>query len=206
MTPKQKAQRGNHPKKGSTIKVEPITDLDAIEKIRHLLKDKPRDLAIFDIGINTNLRAIDLTQIRVGQVRGLHVGDDMVLRESKTGKERRITINERVYMAIRNVLATLPHDTPDTALLFQSQKTMGQKPLTTSYINLLVKRWCKAIGLRGNYGAHTLRKTFGFIHRKVHCTPLVDLMAMFNHNTQKQTLVYLCIQPEEIRNHYLKVI
>lgn len=206
MTPKQKAQRRNHPQKGSSIKVEPIKSLEDVDKIRHMLRDNPRDQAIFDIGINTNLRAIDLTRITVGQVRGLHVGDELVLKETKTKKYRRITINERVYMAVRNLLATMPTSTPDDALLFQSKKTMGQKPLTTSYINLLVKRWTKAINLRGNYGAHSLRKTFGFIHRTVHCTPLVDLVDMFNHASPKQTLAYLCIQPEEIKKHYLKVI
>ena len=83
---------------------------------------------------------------------------------------------------------------------------MGQKPLTTSYINLLVKGWCKQVGLRGNFGAHTLRKTFGYMHRTIHCTPLPELMVIFNHNTQKQTLDYLCIQPEELKAIYLKVI
>jgi hypothetical protein len=28
---------------------------------------------------------------------------------------------------------------------------------------------------------------------------------MFNHSTQKQTLDYLCIQPEEIKEAYLKL-
>ena len=206
MTPQQKAQARNHPKKGSSIKVEPIKSREDIEKIRTLLRDKPRDQALFDIGINTNLRAVDLTRLKVGQVRYLHVGEDLVLKEAKTGKHRRITVNQRVYLAVRNVLKTLPPDVPDNALLFQGKKTMGQKPLTTSYINMLVKGWCKHIGLKGNFGAHTLRKTFGFVHRKFHCTPIVDLMEMFNHSSQKQTLDYLCIQPEEIRNHYLKVI
>jgi hypothetical protein len=31
-------------------------------------------------------------------------------------------------------------------------------------------------------------------------------MHMFNHSTQKQTLEYLCIQPEEIKDAYMREI
>ena len=37
----------NHPKKGATIKVEPITELKDIKLIKKLLKDKPRDYCLF---------------------------------------------------------------------------------------------------------------------------------------------------------------
>ena len=30
-------------------------------------------------------------------------------------------------------------------------------------------------------------------------------MVMFNHSSQKQTLDYLCIQPEEIKNAYMQL-
>ena len=36
-------------------------------------------------------------------------------------------------------------------------------------------------------------------------TPVAGLMVMFNHSSQKQTLDYLCIKPEEIKNAYLKL-
>ena len=32
-----------------------------------------------------------------------------------------------------------------------------------------------------------------------------ELMVCFNHSTQKQTLDYLCVQPEEIKSVYMKV-
>lgn len=62
------------------------------------------------------------------------------------------------------------------------------------------------INLKGNYGSHTLRKTFGYMHRTVHNTDIPTLMEMFNHSSQKQTLAYLGIQPSEIRDAYLKEI
>ena len=53
----QKGQNFNHPEKGSQIKVEPIKLKRDIQTIKKLLADKPLDLALFTVGINTNLRA-----------------------------------------------------------------------------------------------------------------------------------------------------
>ncbi|MCK5232559.1 MAG: integrase, partial [Desulfobulbaceae bacterium] len=77
--------------------------------------------------------------------------------------------------------------------------------LTVPSVSRLVKSWCRAINLKGNYGSHTLRKTFGFHQRVQLNTSIPELMVMFNHSSQKQTLNYLCIQPEEIRNAYMKL-
>jgi hypothetical protein len=55
----------NHPKKGDKIKVEPIKSEKDIRNIKKHLVDKPRDLAIFILGINTNLRASDLLKITI---------------------------------------------------------------------------------------------------------------------------------------------
>jgi integrase len=190
----------NHPKAGDIIKVEPIRELKDIKSIKRLLADSPRDTAIFTLGINTNLRASDLLKITVGMIRHLKPEDHFSVREAKTGKDRNITINKTVFEAFWNLLATMP-DAADHELLFQSRK--GKQALTVPSLNGLVKSWCKEINLKGNYGSHTLRKTFGYMHRTVNRTDLPTLMQMFNHSSQKQTLDYLCIQPEEIRSAYL---
>jgi integrase len=66
----------------------------------------------------------------------------------------------------------------------------------------LVKKWCGSINLQGNYGSHTLRKTWGYIQRTHFGHSLPELMEVFGHATQRQTLTYLCIQPEEIKKIY----
>ncbi len=197
----------NHPQKGDQIKVEPIKYVRDIKNIKKLLADKPRDLALFTLGINTNLRASDLLKVTVGQVQHLNAGDHFTIREQKTGKDRAITINKTVFEAIRGLLKTLP-SAQDDAPLFQSRKTdrTRGKALCVPYLNSLVKAWCGAINLKGNYGSHTLRKTFGYIHRTQFNTDIPTLMAMFNHSTQKQTLEYLCIQPEEVKDAYMREI
>jgi integrase len=190
----------NHPKKDSTIKVEPIREIRDIRSIKKMLADSPRNLCLFVLGINTNLRASDLLRIAVGQVRHCKAGDEITLKEKKTGKQRRITLNKSAVSAIHELLDSVP--LPDSSPLFFSQRG---EVLTVPSVNRLVKSWCQAINLKGNYGSHTLRKTFGYHQRRQLNTSIPELMVMFNHSSQKQTLDYLCIQPQEIRDAYMKL-
>lgn len=197
----------NHPAKGSSIRVDPIRDAKDIRLIKKILADHPRNLALFVVGINTNLRASDLLRIKVGDVRYLKIGEYFTLREKKTGKLRSITVNKAVFEVTADLIASIPF-VQDDDFLFQSRKKNSASGgmLTVSYLNSLVKEWCREINLRGNYGAHTLRKTFGYIHRTVFGTDIPTLMEMFNHSSQRQTLTYLGIQPREINDAYLKEI
>lgn len=178
------------------IKVEPIRDLKDIRLIKRLLADKPRDLCLFVLGINTNLRASDLLGLRVGQVRHVMAGETIEIREKKTGKARKVTLNGAAVGSIQSLLAA--DDRDDQDFLFVGQRG----PLTVSTVNNMVKSWCREINLKGNYGSHTLRKTWGYHQRVTFGVDLPRLMVCFNHSSQRQTLDYLCIQPEEIRDVY----
>lgn len=195
----------NHPAKGSKITVLPITDPKAIERIKGLLNNKPRDLACFCTGVSFCLRGGDLLSLKIGQVKSLSIGDTLVLTEKKTTKTRSITINRTAYHAIQNLLTTKEMKrAPDSAFLFQSRKTRGR--LEVSTLTRLVKLWTREVGLKGNYGSHSLRKTFGYMHRTQFNTDLLVLQKIYRHSSPAQTLDYLCIQPEEIRDAYMKEI
>ena len=191
----------NHPKKGSTIKVEPIKNKKDIATIRKLLADNPRNSALFLIGINLGLRAGDLLNLEVRQTRGLKTGDSVEIKEQKTGKLRRLTFNQTCVNAINTLLASKSFR--DTDFLFQGQRS---KRLTVGSLNRLVKTWTKTINLKGNYGSHSLRKTWGYMQRTEFNVDIPTLMVCLNHRTQRETLNYLCIQSEEIRDVYLNEI
>ena len=190
----KKGENRNHPVKGSSISVEPIRNLKDIKAIKKMLAGNPRDLCIFILGINTNLRASDILNIKVKQVRGTK---ELVLKEKKTGKLRRITLNKAVLEAVRALLASSEYSDED--YLFQGQRG----PLTVPTLSRMVKNWCKAINLKGNYGSHTLRKTWGYHQRVTYGIGLPELMVCFNHSSQRQTLDYLCVQPDEVRDIYM---
>lgn len=197
----KKGENFNHPRKGSRICVEPIRSLKDIQAIKKLLADRPVQQAIFVVGINTNLRAGDLLGITIGQVRGLQALGELVLREQKTDKLRRINLNKACIEAVNRVLA-LKEYWRDDEYLFTGQR--GR--FTVPYLNTLVKSWCRSINLKGNYGSHTLRKTWGYIQRVHFGVGLPELMTVFGHATQRQTLTYLCVQPEEVKSIYSNVI
>ena len=198
----KKGMNSNHPEVGDAIKVDPIKSVKDIGSIKKLLSDRPRDLALFVVGINTNLRASDLLRLTAGQVRHLKPMDDIELKEQKTGKHRRIPMNGECVKVIQSLLGS--REFGDDAPLFY-----GRNPataLTVPSVNRLVKGWCASLNLIGNYGSHTLRKTWGYHQRVTFGRSLPELMICFNHSTQKQTLDYLCVQPEEIKSIYENVL
>lgn len=205
--PLNRLTNSNHPKQGSTTKVEPIRDLGAIAAIKDHLAEKPRDLCLFTLGINTAYRANELLSIRVGQVAHLVAGDNLALKQSKNGRYRLITLNKTAVSSLQSWLAVHPKP-EDDAPLFLSQRT--RKALTVSPFINMVKRWCTEISLKGNYGSHTLRKTWGYHQLRGNTqTPphlvLPLLMEAYGHARQQQTLEYLCIQSDEVASLFMQV-
>ena len=199
----------NHPKLGDTIKVEPIRTVNAINKIKKNLAPSPRNFALFVVGINTAYRASELLSIRLKHVRHLSPGDRLEIKQKKTKKYRAVTLNNGSVMAIQTLLEHLDRKAlkmkdltwvDDDSFLFAG--TDPTKALTVPYLNNLVKKWCRQANVKGNYGSHSLRKTWGYMQRTKQDTPIPLLMQAFGHASQQQTLAYLCIQDEEIDSIY----
>jgi len=195
-----KSRNANHPKKGSTTKVEPIRTPESIQVIKILLKNHPRDLCLFTFGINTAYRAGEILSLTIGQVAHLKASDRLEIKQSKTQKYRAITMNKTVETAIQDWLKVHPKRDQKNAPLFISQRT--GRALTVSTVNNMIKRWCSDIELSGNYGSHSMCKTWGYHQRVYNNQPIPLLMVAFGHTTQAQTLDYLCVQDDEIRDLY----
>ena len=200
----------NHPKKGSTIKVEPIRNLSDIQNLKDLLSKCSRDSCIFTLGINTAFRAKELVSIKVGQVEHLKAGETLTVKQSKNGKTRTVTINHKALEAIQNCLKDHPHRDNPFAPLFYS-KTTG-RPLKEGTISKYMKGWCREIGIVGNYASHTMRKTWGYHVYRQHEPSndnnstrhiIAELMYAYGHATERQTLEYLCIQHQDTSRLYM---
>lgn len=180
--------------KGNRTKVQPIANLDDIKSIKNRLSSNPLNHALFVVGINVGLRASDLLNLKVWQVKDLKPDDDIEIVEKKTGKLRRITFNKSTINAIQQLLSSKPYD--DMDYLFKGQRGV----ITVKGLNAKVKAWTK--GLRGNYGTHSLRKSWGYHARVTFKVDWPTISECYGHSSQKQTMTYLCIQPEEIQNAY----
>jgi len=89
----------NHPKKGSSIKVEPIRTKAAIDRIKAALlhAGNYRDHCLFTLGINIAFRANELLSLSLMQMLELEAGDTLELKQSKNQKHRRVTLNKTAY-------------------------------------------------------------------------------------------------------------
>ncbi len=197
----KKGQNTNHPKKGASIKVSPIRNIEDIAAIKTLLKDQPRNLCLFTMGINTAYRAGELLSLSVGQVTDLKVGDRLELKQNKNQKYRAITLNNITVNVLHQWLKIHPYKDSSTAPLFISQR--ANNALTVSTVNRLVKQWCSEVGLTENYGSHSLRKTWGYHQRINYGVSVALLMKAFGHQSEAQTFDYLCIQSDEIQELYM---
>ena len=180
--------------------VEPIRNIKDINKIKQYLygKENKRDYCIFVVGINVGLRAGDLLSLKISDVTdGKTIFDEVTIKEEKTGKARTFVLNKNAKEAIRTYLDTFKSVNLN-AYLFKSRKG-GHLGVRT--LHHIIKSTLKDLGIKGNYGTHTLRKTMAF-HRYINNVPIETLQKMLNHSSSEITLRYIGITKEVIIDCY----
>jgi len=191
-----KGENYNKPKVGSKITVDPIRRMKDIQAISKLLSDNPRNNLLFVMGTNNGLRTGDLLKLKVSDVKGMRVGDTLIIREGKTGKRNILIMNKSIHKSLQIYLEALKPSDDD--FLFASRK--GKQSITVQCVNNMVKQWVSEINLKGNYGAHSLRKTWGYVQRTVYGVGFEILCKRFNHSSPAITMRYLGIEDKEVQN------
>ncbi|WP_321402131.1 tyrosine-type recombinase/integrase [Maridesulfovibrio sp.] len=185
------------------MRVEPIRSKKDIKNIKRLLQDHPRNLLLFVMGINSGLRTQDILTLRVKDMLDQKVGDRIVVTEKKTGKQNVIIINKEIAKSFQNYLEHCqPHE---GQFLFMSRKGKNY-PITTYRVTGLMKEWTSAINLKGNYGAHSLRKTFCYQQRVEFGIPWELLSKRLNHFSPRTTQIYIGVQNSEVEEILLNNI
>jgi integrase len=182
--------------------VEPLRKKNDIATIKESLKDRPRDCALFMLGINTGLRANDLLSLRFRDILTDDKGIKRALKvvEQKTNKWRKIAICDNAHKALEG-LCNSNVDTNEDDYLFPSRK--GGK-MSIQRLHQLVNEWAKAAGIEGHFGSHTLRKTYGhFLYKQG--VDIALLMRIFGHSSQAITLRYIGIEQEQIDEANLRL-
>ena len=177
--------------------VEPIRNKKKIELIKKILNDNPRNLLIFVMGLNTGLRMGDILSLKIEDIKGKQVGDKVYLIEQKTKKRNYFLINQEIYRVLTLYLNSQKGTGNTGEWLFPSRKGKGH--LITPSVNRMIKKWCRDVGLKGNYGCHTLRKTFGYFQHKNNVSIAV-LMKRFNHSSPAITTRYIGITEKDVDN------
>lgn len=183
--------------------VEPIRDKKKIAQIKNLLRGEKRyrDLLLIVIGINTALRVSDLLDLRIGMFVDTDgtILDSFSVKEQKTDKRRRIRINDAIKECLQEYLTAYPDIVlnPDHYLFFNVKTGNYSDPIKRGIAWRLIAEICEQVGLRGNFGTHSLRKTWGY-QARISGVDIGLIMTTLNHSNMKETKRYLGITDDEL--------
>jgi DNA-binding GntR family transcriptional regulator len=137
-------------------KVNPIKTLTDIERVRDILRKKPRDLLLFDLATQTGLEMKQILNLRVRDLIDSKIGSRLILPQPGGNPPRAILITWTLYQTWQNYLketAPSPND-----YLIKSQK--NSQPPTLSSVSHMINKWFKAANLEGAKGAKSLKRTW----------------------------------------------
>lgn len=154
-----------------------------------------RDLALFNLAIDSKLRACDLLGLRVSDVAsGGQVQSRTIIRQRKTKRPVRFEITARTRQSIAEWIeaATLP----ENAFLFPS-RIRRSSHLSTRQYSRIVNAWVSSIGLdAAAYGTHSMRRTKAtLIYRRTKNLRAVQLL--LGHAKLDSTVRYLGIEIDD---------
>lgn len=209
---------------------EPIKSLDDISRISKYLLDNKRyrDNMLFIVGINFGLRVSDLLQLRFSHL----IDDDFTFRttfpilEKKTKNTRKvkrnryISINDAVIEAVTIYLEHTECKLDD--YLFKSESNNKgysstdekdetdnrNKPMSRMSVDRILKEIGNTLKLTNKMSTHTLRKTFAYHQMAISNNDprkLLLLQKTLGHSSVVQTLDYIGITGDEIREAYMSL-
>lgn len=164
-------------------------------RVRLQISNRVRDLALFNLAIDSKLRGCDLVHLRVEDVmQGDQVRTRALVSQRKTGAPVQFEITEQARAAVANWVRG--KDLKRSDWLFPSRVDRAQ-PMTTRQYGRLVDEWIAAIGLAPSaYGTHSLRRTkAALIYRKTGNIRAVQLL--LGHTKLDSTVRYLGVEVED---------
>lgn len=171
-----------------------LRDIWAI-RVRLQFTERIRDLALFDLAIDSKLRACDLTRLRVRDIaHGERVSQRAVVMQQKTQRPVQFEITEQTRAALEAWIHQAKLRSED--FLFPS-RLHGSDHLSTRQYARIVKAWVTAIGLDpAMYGTHTLRRTkASLIYRRTKNLRAVQIL--LGHTKLESTVRYLGIEVDD---------
>jgi site-specific recombinase XerD len=155
----------------------------------------PRELAMFNLAIDSKLRACDLVKLRIEDVcTGQSVRDRATVIQQKTGHIVRFEITEGTRQSIQAILPELRAQ--GSGYLFPS-RSKAERHITTRQYARIVRNWIECIGLEPSaYGTHTMRRTKAAqIYRRTGNLRAVQLL--LGHTKLESTVRYLGFEVDD---------
>lgn len=164
-------------------------------RVQLQVEGRTRDLALFDVAIDSKLRGCDLVALRVSDlVTGGSVRRRGLVLQQKTGRPVQFEITEQARQSVRAWL-NRRGERPDD-WLFPSRQFPGAHLSTRQYSRLL-KQWVDLLGLEPSaYGTHSLRRTkVSLLYRKTGNLRACQLL--LGHTKLESTVRYLGVELDD---------
>jgi integrase len=159
------------------------------------IERRTRDLAMFNLAIDSKLRGCDVVAMKVEDVapNGYALARATV-RQRKTGRPVRFELTEQTRQALDDYLKTTNNATGE--FLFTSRQRPREAMTTRQYARLVAK-WIAGIGLDPHvFGTHSLRRMKAtLIYRRTGNLRAVRLL--LGHTKMESTVRYLGIEVDD---------
>src|SRR5258708_14992427 len=159
------------------------------------IEGRARDLAMFNLAIDSKLRGCDVVAIKVEDVAaGGYAADRATIRQKKTGQPVRFELTEQTRQAVDDYLR-LAGKKPGE-FIFAGRRGPGRS-MTTRQYSRLVCEWIANIGLDPHlFGTHSPRRTTAtLLYRRTGNLRAVQLL--LGHTKIESTVRYLGIEVED---------
>ena len=164
-------------------------------RIRLQMKRSKRDLALFNLAIDSKLRGCDLVALRVDDITAaVHVKDRATIIQHKTGRPVQFEIMEQTRASLQEWLSSRPNDRGP--YVFPSRGPRGAAPLRST-----VRPYRPWVDRKRRNGSHRLRDPFdaphqgGQIYRKTGNLRAVQLL--LGHSKIESTVRYLGVEVDD---------
>ena len=164
-------------------------------RVRLQIARRLRDLALFDIALDSKLRGCDVVSLRVADIVAAGaLRSRAIVIQQKTGRPVQFEITEQTRRSLADWLRVRRGQAD--GWLFPSRMIEGAHLSTRQYIRLL-KDWVALIGLEpAAYGTHSLRRTkVAMLYRKTGNLRACQLL--LGHTKLESTVRYLGVELDE---------
>lgn len=171
-----------------------LKDIYAI-RIHLQLEHKTRDLALFNLAIDSKLRGCDLVKLKVKDIaHGNAIEKRAIILQQKTQKTVQFEITDITRQALSDWIQQAGLQRED--YLFKSRQNDSQH-LSTRQYRRIVDSWVTHLGLDPSaYGTHSLRRTkVTLIYRKTKNLRAIQLL--LGHSKLESTVRYLGIEVDD---------
>lgn len=164
-------------------------------RIRLELSNRIRDLALFNLAIDSKLRACDLVKLKVRDIsHGNQITARAIVMQQKTGLPVHFEITEPTRKSIYAWIEIAHLRSED--FLFPS-RIHDSPHLSTRQYARIVNAWVEEIGLdSANYGTHTMRRTKVSLIYK-HTKNLRAIQLLLGHTKLDSTVRYLGVEVDD---------